>query len=180
VLPQDATQVTEAMALLMRRAPDVTFDKMHEVRLMIEPHVAAVAATRATSDDITILDELLERMTAVVDSHKTDKLSHRDFDTAQRPDVELHRAIAKAAANELYLVMLDSIAGVIAEVRAAIFSKFDGPFPFLDEYRAVVNAIKQRDAEAARRAMEAHLGHVWSVWHEHVSSSSASAGVGAR
>jgi GntR family transcriptional repressor for pyruvate dehydrogenase complex len=175
VVPQDATQVTEAMALLMRRAPDVTFDKMHEVRLMIEPHVAAVAATRATGEDLATLDELLQRMTLVVTSHKIGTLSHRDFDTAHRPDVELHRAIAKAAANELYLVMFDSIAGVISEVRAAIFSKFAGPFPFLDDYRAVVIAIKQREAETARQAMEAHLGHVWSVWHEHVSSPLASA-----
>jgi GntR family transcriptional regulator, transcriptional repressor for pyruvate dehydrogenase complex len=174
VRPQDATQVTEAMALLMKRAPDVTFEKMHEVRLMIEPHAAAIAATRATSEDIATLDELLERMTQVVCSHKAGHLTHRDFDTANRPDVELHRTIAKAAANELYLVMFDSIAGVISEVRAAIFSKFVGPFPFLESYRTVVDSIRNHDPAAARLGMEAHLEQVWNVWHEHISPSRAS------
>jgi GntR family transcriptional repressor for pyruvate dehydrogenase complex len=174
VLPLDASSVTEAMSLLVRRTPDVTFSKMHEVRLMLEPHVAGVAAQRASDADLAELDRLLARMTKVVEAHGSGALSDRDFDTAQQPDVELHRAIAKAAANELYLVMLDSIASIIFEVRAAIFARFDGPYPFLEEYRAVVSAIKARDSEEASAAMTKHLTHVWVVWHEHLESEGAS------
>jgi GntR family transcriptional regulator, transcriptional repressor for pyruvate dehydrogenase complex len=173
VLPLDAAPVTEAMSLLLRRTPDVSFNKMHEVRLMLETHVAGVAAQRATSADLETLDEMLRRMTEVVTAHSNGGMSHLDFDMAQRPDWQLHRAIAKAAQNELYLVMLDSIAAIIFEVRAAIFARFDGPFPFLDEYREIVEAIKRRDSDAARRAMEAHLTHVSRVWHEHLASESA-------
>jgi GntR family transcriptional repressor for pyruvate dehydrogenase complex len=173
VLPLDAAPVTEAMSLLLRLTPDVSFNMMHEVRLMLETHVAGVAAQRATEDDLATLDDLLERMTEVVNAHGSSGMSHRDFDLAQRPDWELHRGIAKAAQNGLYLVMLDSISSIIFEVRAAIFAHFDGPYPFLDEYRAIVNAIKRRDPDGARKAMEAHLTHVWKVWHEHLASEAA-------
>jgi DNA-binding FadR family transcriptional regulator len=66
--------------------------------------------------------------------------------------------------------MLDSISSIIFDVRAAIFPRFVGPFPFLNEYQDLVQAIRSRNPAGARKAMEAHLGHVWTVWHEHLKS----------
>jgi DNA-binding FadR family transcriptional regulator len=168
VSPLDTAPATEAMSLLVRRTADATFTRIHEIRLMLEPHVARVAAERAHADDIRELNVLLDRMAAVVAAHQSRAASHRDFDSAQRPDVELHRAIAKAAENELYVVLWDAIVPTIFVVRAAIFAAFEGPFPFLNEYREIVGAIERRQPVAAHDAMERHLHHVHAVWDEHL------------
>ena len=169
VLPLDTGPVREAMSLLVRRNPNATVTRMHEVRLMLEPHVAAVAAERADDDDITLIDETIARVAAVVDAGGG-RINDRDFDEAGRPDVEVHRAIAEAAHNELYLLIFDSLAPIIDEVRPKIFVCLDGGFPFLGEYREVFDAIKRRDPVAARRAIVGHLDHVRDLWSEHLAS----------
>jgi GntR family transcriptional repressor for pyruvate dehydrogenase complex len=66
VLPVDTSAVSEAMSLLVRRTADGTFTNIHEVRLMLEPHVAGVAAHRADAADIANINRFLDRMASVV------------------------------------------------------------------------------------------------------------------
>lgn len=170
VLPLDTGAVREAMSLLVRRNPHATFAKMHEVRLMLEPHVAAVAAERATDEDIALIDQTIARVALVADSGGPAGITYHDFDAAGRPDVEVHRVIAHAAHNELYALIFDALGPIIDEVRPKIFRCFDGRFPFIEEYTEVANAIKQRDPEAARAAILGHLEHVSELWAEHLAS----------
>jgi GntR family transcriptional repressor for pyruvate dehydrogenase complex len=159
VLAIDAAPVTEAISLLLRGTPDVSFLHIHEVRLMLETHVAGVAAERALPENIEELDGLLAFMGQFNSESGSASL-------VRKPDFEVHRAIARAAQNELYLVLLDSIAAVLFKIRTAILARFENPYPFLDEHRAIVEGIKSHDATAASHAMEQHLTRVWRVWRD--------------
>jgi GntR family transcriptional repressor for pyruvate dehydrogenase complex len=154
VIALDTASVTEAMSLLLRGGSAIDFGKVHEVRMMLETHIAGVAAERATPEDLAELEELMEAWVAAGD----------DLEATSRVDVDFHRAIAKSARNELYLVLLDSISGALLENRRATLALEHSHAKVLDEHRAVVAAIKAHDPEAARRAMETHLAGVAEAW----------------
>ena len=154
VVAPDTTSVTEAMSLLMRGGSAIDFAKVHEIRMMLEIHLAGVAAERSTPSDHEELEQLLEEWAGAGDH----------VDAASRLDVDFHRAIAKCARNELYLVVLDSIAGALLENRRATLALEHSHAKVLAEHRAVVDAIKQHDPEGARRAMDTHLEGVAEAW----------------
>ena len=57
----DAAAVSESMSLYLRGG-GIDFEKVHEVRLLLEMHIAALAAERATEEDVARLREVHERM----------------------------------------------------------------------------------------------------------------------
>ena len=154
VIAMDTASVTEAMSLLLRGESTIDFAKVHEVRMMLETHVAALAAQRSTDAEIAQLESLMDRWVAAGD----------DVAAASQLDVDFHRAIATSAHNELYLVLLDSIAGALLENRRATLALEHSHAKVLGEHRAVVNAIAAHDPEAARGAMRTHLHGVEEAW----------------
>ncbi len=154
VIAMDTASVTEAMSLLLRGESTIDFGKVHEIRMMLETHVAALAAERSTDAEIAQLETLMDRWVAAGD----------DVAAASQLDVDFHRAIATSAHNELYLVLLDSIAGALLENRRATLALEHSHAKVLGEHRAVVNAIAAHDPEAARAAMRTHLNGVEEAW----------------
>jgi len=154
VIAMDTASVTEAMSLLLRGESMIDFGKVHEIRMMLETHVAALAAERSTDAEIAQLESLMDRWVAAGD----------DVAAASQLDVDFHRAIATSAHNELYLVLLDSIAGALLENRRATLALEHSHAKVLGEHRAVVNAIAAHDPEAARGAMRTHLHGVEEAW----------------
>src|SRR6266566_7765181 len=59
----DAAAVSESMSLFMHGG-GIEFEKVHEVRTVLEVHIAGLAAERATRDDLARLRELHERREA--------------------------------------------------------------------------------------------------------------------
>ena len=154
VIAMDTASVTEAMSLLLRGESTIDFAKVHEIRMMLETHVAALAAERSTDAEIAQLESLMDRWVAAGD----------DVAAASQLDVDFHRAIATSAHNELYLVLLDSIAGALLENRRATLALEHSHAKVLAEHRAIVKAISEHDPEAARAAMEKHLQGVAEAW----------------
>ena len=153
------TPVTEAMSLLFQGSQPVGFQKIHEVRMMLETYAAGVAAERARQDELASLGELYRRMVAA------NELDDPSPDTEL--DITFHRLIACAAHNALYLVLLDSISAVQLDARRRILTLYDDPYPFVDDHRKVLDALVRRDPVLAREAMTECLNRVRDVWHEH-------------
>jgi DNA-binding FadR family transcriptional regulator len=122
--------------------------------MMLETHVAAMAAERGTDAEIAPLEQLMDRWVAAGD----------DVGAASLVDVDFHRAIATSAHNELYLVLLDSIAGALLENRRATLALQHSHAKVLGEHRAIVNAIAAHDPDEARAAMQKHLHGVEEAW----------------
>ena len=154
VIAMDTASVTEAMSLLLRGESTIDFAKVHEVRMMLETHLAALAAERGTPEDHRELEVLLDAWGDAGD----------DVIAASRLDVDFHRAIAKCARNELYLVLLDSIAGALLENRRATLALEHSHAKVHEEHRKIVAGIKEHDPDAARTAMEKHLTGAAQAW----------------
>jgi GntR family transcriptional repressor for pyruvate dehydrogenase complex len=154
VISPHPDRVTEAVSLLLRADGVLDFGKVHEVRTMLETYFAGVAAERGTEDDHREIERLLEAWEDATG----------DVAASSRLDVDFHRAIAKAGHNELFLVLLDSIAGALLETRRATLALEHRHVKVYAEHRDIVAAIKVRDPEMARRAMAVHLSGVAETW----------------
>ena len=121
-----------------------------EVREILEPEIAALAATRADDENLAAMREAV----AVMDA------ARRDSDAFIEADLDFHLALAEAAANPLILTLIDSIVGLLREQRTRIFLVEGGPDRGQYHHKRVLEAVEQRDPIAAREAMKAHLRQV--------------------
>lgn len=122
-------------------------DQLMEVREMIEPHVAELAAARATPALIAELEELLARQEARM----------RLGEIPIEEDTAFHDALAVATNNGVLLRLLHLVVDLLEESRARWFQSADRPAKSLAGHRRVLEAIKRGDSAAAYRAMFAHV-----------------------
>ncbi|NBB83993.1 MAG: FCD domain-containing protein [Alphaproteobacteria bacterium] len=114
------------------------------VRKVVEPAAAAIAAARASDGEIAAIEAALADMAAASD----------DPEAAVVPDVRLHLAIIGATHNE-FLVSLGALTETAMAASIELSTSSEGAVAdALPAHRAVVEAIRARDPEGARAAME--------------------------
>jgi GntR family transcriptional repressor for pyruvate dehydrogenase complex len=121
-----------------------------ELRLILEPGIAAVAATRADEEDLAAMRDAV----AVMEGAQKDPAAYIEA------DLDFHLALAEAAANPLILSLIDSIVGLLREQRIKIFNVEGGPQRGQFHHKRILEAMERRDPEVARNAMRAHLEQV--------------------
>jgi GntR family transcriptional repressor for pyruvate dehydrogenase complex len=121
-----------------------------EVREILEPEIAALAAARAEEADLASMREAV----AVMDN------ARRDSDAFIEADLDFHLALAEAAANPIILSLIDSIVGLLREQRLRIFQVEGGPERGQFHHKRILETVERHDAVAAREAMKAHLRQV--------------------
>jgi GntR family galactonate operon transcriptional repressor len=119
------------------------FRELFEIRRMIEPAAAELAAGRATPEDVAAIAQAYAEMVTVdVDAAG---------DAAIEADLRFHRAVLAAAHNELLAQMGGLIGvGLLASFRISSAS-YDVGLPL---HRQVLDAIRARRPAQAREAME--------------------------
>jgi GntR family transcriptional repressor for pyruvate dehydrogenase complex len=156
--PGRGTFVTNGTSNSMRRSLDRIIKGgesdglayLVEVREMLEPEIAALAATRADYEDLAAMRE-------AVDVMDNAQWSSEAFIEA---DLDFHLALAEAAANPIVLSLIDSIVGLLREQRLRISRVEGGPERGQQYHRSILEAIERHDAQGARAAMQAHLWQV--------------------
>lgn len=132
----------------LRLAAGLTAELQHilELRAIIEPPIAGIAATRATPRDLAMLRELVEAMEA---------------DPAQDRYAELdrafHEAIARYAHNPLLETINGHIAVHIAPSRAGRYQTRARRLASSAAHRRIFEAIAAGDAELAEQEARAHV-----------------------
>src|ERR1700680_1264216 len=114
-----------------------------ELRLILEPGIAALAAVRAKDDDLAALREAV----AVMDRAQDDPEAYIEA------DLDFHLGLAETVANPLILSLIDSIVGLLREQRIKIFNVEGGPQRGQVHHKRILDAMERRDAEVARTAM---------------------------
>jgi GntR family galactonate operon transcriptional repressor len=127
--------------------PDESFfDSLQEVRGIVEPAVARLAAERCTDDDVKVLEEALDEMAGATGEPAL----------AVEADLRFHRALMAATHNEV-LVRMEVLleAGLATRNRLVHGAKpHDDPVP---SHRLVFDAVRDHDAAGAEAAMSALL-----------------------
>lgn len=116
-----------------------------DVRLALEPTIAGRAAERATKKDGAALRRIHDRLKTT-----------QELEEAMEADLAFHQVLARISGNQLFGLMLDSIADLGRESRRATMSRagFDVA---IEHHEAILNAVLASDAEAAEAAMKHHL-----------------------
>ena len=120
------------------------FEQLAEVRAIVEPAAAALAARRATAKDLAALAASVEEMErAGADS---------DAEHAAEADLAFHTALLRATHNGLLASLRTAIEHGLRQRDLLVHSHpgADDPVP---SHRAVLDAIERRDPEAASAAM---------------------------
>ncbi|WP_086666804.1 FadR/GntR family transcriptional regulator [Lentzea kentuckyensis] len=118
------------------------FDELTEMRVIVEPAAARLAAERASDADIEALSGAVDRMA-----------SARDLAATVRADLEFHRLLM-AATHNAFLTQVERIIAIgLAERDKLVHGSVDDdPVP---SHRAVLDAIAARDPQGAYDAMQA-------------------------
>lgn len=125
--------------------PDFDFlENLAEVRAIIEPASARLAAQRRTEVDLTKLQEALDAMVAA------------NADTIAVADVRFHRAVLAAAHNEL-LSQMDVVLATGLQLKDEFVHHSHGPSDSIPAHRALLGAIQAGDADLAGNTVEALL-----------------------
>jgi GntR family transcriptional repressor for pyruvate dehydrogenase complex len=142
--------VRQSLDLMVKIGQPEGSQFLAELRSILEPEIAALAAKRAQESDVGTMREAV----AVMDR------AGRNADSYIEADLDFHLALAEAAANPLILSLIDSIVGLLREQRIRIFRVEGGPERGQFHHKRILEAVEQRDAEKARAAMRAHLEQV--------------------
>ncbi len=134
--------------------------RLFEVRRVIEPDLAALAARRATAGHI-------EQMRAALGEQKRQIQRGR---TGIQADTSFHILLAEATGNAILLQIMRSLLETLGKSREASLQRGSRPAQSLEQHQAILRAIEARDPKLAERQMLEHiqtmeefafLGTVW-------------------
>jgi DNA-binding FadR family transcriptional regulator len=135
---------------------DIIGDSL-ELRRVIEAEAAALAAERATEDDLAAMRQQLDAL----DGSSADPQAYAVHDVA------FHDAVLRATHNRLFLQLIDSMRELLVLVRIVSITASADRIPnSRDGHRILFEAIMAKSPEAARKAMVEHL-----AWAERVNVS---------
>jgi len=121
---------------------ETLMNALSELREIIEPEAAALAAERASTTQVLRIFEIFEEMKA--HSHNPER--------AIEMDVEFHRAVLEATGNALLQIFAHSF-GLLLAANFQLSIQVNNAFiRNLDDHRWIAEAIRDRDPQRAREA----------------------------
>ena len=124
-----------------------------EVRLLIEPAVATLAAERATEGDLREMSKYLE----IIPRKQTDEYVHWQ--------VGFHRMVAKASQNPLFTMQVNIFLDFSEEMVLSLRRK-DRLYHDTTAHPAILEKIAQKDAIGAQRLFYEHLLEIKPVFDD--------------
>lgn len=141
-------EVVKPLKMLLRiRGENISVEHLHQVRSILEVENAGLAAEYGTEDDLQALTRIYGEM----------QESGGDPARFAVTDSEFHRRLGEATHNPLLIVLLDSVHGMMAEVRTLIANESGLYGRVMPTHLQILNSIMARDAATARSAMREHL-----------------------
>ena len=119
---------------------------LEEVRESYEPWAARMAARRRTPADLEAIRQAYQRMAAAAN---TEGASSPELIQA---DLEFHQATLRATHNSI-MIRLGLLVRPVLQIRDELATRSDGPIDFMEDHRAVLEAIEQQQPDEAAQAM---------------------------
>ncbi|WP_129669836.1 FadR/GntR family transcriptional regulator [Phytoactinopolyspora endophytica] len=146
----DSPLLLEAMNFVVDFHSDDSVLHFFEVRRIMEPAAAAMAALRITDDQLLDLRGLLDEISA---DAPVEKLVANDL--------EFHRRIADASGNPVLASLIDGLSAPTQRARVwRGLTEQGAPGRTLNEHRAVFDALAAGQPEIARSWMTVHVAGV--------------------
>ncbi|MFC0532036.1 FadR/GntR family transcriptional regulator [Phytohabitans kaempferiae] len=143
------TPIARHYALLLKATPDA-FDQLMDLRVLVETCIAGLAAQHRTDHDLAMLQASID----AAERHRD------DYEAGLRDDLNFHLLLGGASGNAIMSLLVEPINECLREsyrVPSAYVVKLQVS---IAEHQAILDAIRDRDAEAAREATRQHLERI--------------------
>jgi GntR family transcriptional repressor for pyruvate dehydrogenase complex len=149
VRERSTDSVANPFASALKRRQNLVTELL-DFRKMLEPPLAARAAANASVDEISEMEEILQRQ----------EKTQGQGDPAIAEDAEFHYSIALASGNSVVLKVIDTLMDLLRDTREQSLQVEGRAQKSLAGHRRILAAIKRHDAEAAKSAMRRHIEDV--------------------
>jgi GntR family transcriptional repressor for pyruvate dehydrogenase complex len=130
--------------------PNYSLESLMEARIMLEGEFARLAALNASQEEIDVLERIFNEFS-----------NSKDINTFFVKDLELHLTIAKATHNPIMNGLMNIIGEMIyKETEKIIEVTRDARENNINNFRSIVQAIKQRNTEQAKELMVEHIRNI--------------------
>jgi GntR family transcriptional repressor for pyruvate dehydrogenase complex len=129
---------------------DVSIEQLYHARCLIEGEICALAATRVTSSKLQSLSDLIDAQEA----------ARKDASTYMELDSEFHALLGEISDNPFLARASQSLNVLGIEFRKLAANTKAAPTRSIKDHKAILAALSEGDAEAAREAMVAHMKQV--------------------
>ena len=124
--------------------------ELYEARRLLEPPIAALAARRASDEDVAELTRILDGQAQEVAAGRTGLVQ----------DAAFHTTIAHSAHNRAITRIVTTLMDLLAQSREESLQTPGRPERSHQDHRRILAAIQARDERAAQQAMLDHLAAV--------------------
>ena len=139
----------------VRMNPDASYSCLLEVRQMLEPEMAAMAAIKASKEQIAEMHKIINLMDRSLEGiDPIEEFFHADY--------KFHNLLAESTGNPL-VVMLMKPLGMLMRNQQQFhgYHVKGGSNKSQNYHKMILEAIKNRDPEAARTMMRNHIQQVY-------------------
>ncbi len=127
---------------------NLTIQNLSEVRKIVEPYTARVAAERMSEKDLEKIGMLL----------REDRLQVIRYDAKDRKiDMDFHRSIAGATGNPILELVVDFIETVMMDLKSVIKPSTSFSTIVLEGHKKIYKALRDKNPVKASEEMQNHL-----------------------
>lgn len=146
-----AKGVESSFGVAVRMKPEERFNNLIQVRLILEPEIAALAATSASLEEIAHMRKAVARMEKAL--RENDNL-----DAFLKADFNFHMAMAKSTGNDLIPLIIAPVVNLMRDIqRYHLSSVIGGNQRSQRNHNRIMEAIERHDPGAARSSMYEHI-----------------------
>lgn len=145
----ESSQALEEFGFDSLKVMHVKIRDLYELRMMLEPQMAAMAAVRATDselEEILRLGKVIRESSAVMEENS-------------QGNQEFHNAVARASHNEFGIRLMEIINEALVKAFEENRLKQTLYTDMLMDHNMIMEYLKLRDGAGARLAMELHIRH---------------------
>jgi GntR family transcriptional regulator, transcriptional repressor for pyruvate dehydrogenase complex len=146
--------LVQPLALLLRGRKHLLRDIL-ETRKVIEPHLARLAAEKASAADVADLEGLIQQQQTKVGGGRL----------AIEEDTAFHHMLAQASGNRVLLLLVESCMDLLRESRKLNLQSPERARRSVEGHADLLRAIKRHDPDGAFSAMVRHLDGIEAAIH---------------
>lgn len=123
-----------------------------EVRASLEGLAASLAADRISEEDIDLLRQNADEF------EEMNRLNDRDG--MVQKDTEFHSVLLNASGNNKLLSIVEGLSDYVQRFRVIYFTEYSDAKNIMEEHRAILEAISERDGEKANQVAQDHIENI--------------------
>ena len=157
VQPSDRWDILDADVLditLATTRSNKVLEAFLETRRILEVEAVALAAQRASDEELQAIEEAFGRLEAAAKAAVANPLDEAHY---LKTDAEFHSAIFKATGNMILGKMVEPLQKALQTAMRPLARPDHRIFRSLPEHERIMKTVTNRDVEGARAAMEEHL-----------------------